>query len=158
MTTPFLHQDIEREEGLKTEAYPDPLTQAAPWTIGVGHTGPEVEEGLSWSEDQCRAVLNDDIERVVQGIGESSAADVFAALDDVRKDVLVQMGFQMGVHGLCGFHGTLDALGDQDWDTAADHMLDSAWARQTPHRAQRMAQQIRTGVRAWQDQDQGETV
>jgi lysozyme len=39
----------------------------------------------------------------------------------------------------------LEALRTGDYADAADEMLDSAWARQTPARAQRLAQQMRTG-------------
>jgi lysozyme len=33
-------------EGLRLEAYPDPATGGAPWTIGYGDTGPDVVLGL----------------------------------------------------------------------------------------------------------------
>jgi GH24 family phage-related lysozyme (muramidase) len=46
---------IRREEDRKTHAYPDPLTHGAPWTIGEGHTGPEVHEGLVWMDAQIDA-------------------------------------------------------------------------------------------------------
>jgi GH24 family phage-related lysozyme (muramidase) len=39
MTTLWLAQDIKTDEGCRLEAYPDPATGAAPWTIGYGHTG-----------------------------------------------------------------------------------------------------------------------
>lgn len=31
------------------------------WTIGCGHTGPEVHEGLVWTIDQCRDALRKDL-------------------------------------------------------------------------------------------------
>lgn len=40
-------------EGMRLEAYPDPATGGAPWTIGIGHTGPEVKPGLLWTEAQA---------------------------------------------------------------------------------------------------------
>ena len=33
MTTPLLIADLERDEGLRLEAYPDPESGGAPWTI-----------------------------------------------------------------------------------------------------------------------------
>ncbi len=33
---------VQGAEGLRLTAYPDPGTGGAPWTVGWGHTGPEV--------------------------------------------------------------------------------------------------------------------
>lgn len=38
-------------------AYPDPGSGAAPWTIGWGSTGPDIHEGLIWTQAQCDARL-----------------------------------------------------------------------------------------------------
>ena len=43
-----------RGDGLY-EAYPDPGSHAAPWTIGWGSTGPDIHEGLIWTQGQCDA-------------------------------------------------------------------------------------------------------
>ena len=68
--------------------------------------------------------------------------------DDVRQDVIVQMAFQMGVSGVLAFRRAAAALQARDWEGAASAILDSAWARrQTPHRARRLAEQLRTGER-----------
>ena len=40
------------------EAYPDPGSGAAPWTIGWGATGPDISEGLIWTRAQCDARLD----------------------------------------------------------------------------------------------------
>ncbi len=39
------------------EAYPDPGSGGAPWTIGWGSTGPDIHEGLIWTKAQCDARL-----------------------------------------------------------------------------------------------------
>ena len=44
------------------EAYPDPGTGGAPWTIGWGATGSDVKPGTVWSQAQCDARLDADIE------------------------------------------------------------------------------------------------
>jgi lysozyme len=49
------------EEGFKNEAYPDPKWGWSVPTIGVGHTGPEVHQGLVWTDDQVMAVLHEDL-------------------------------------------------------------------------------------------------
>ena len=48
---------IKKFEGLRLAAYPDPATGGEPWTIGYGHTGPEVHRGLTWTHDQAEAAL-----------------------------------------------------------------------------------------------------
>lgn len=52
---------IAHYEGRRAEAYPDPGTGGAPWTIGIGHTGPEVKPGLVWTDAQIDAAFDVDI-------------------------------------------------------------------------------------------------
>jgi lysozyme len=67
----------------------------------------------------------------------------------VRRGVLVAMTYQLkgGIAGLVKFKGTLAAIKRSDWEAAARGMLASLWARQTPGRARRTAEAMRTG--AW---------
>lgn len=44
-------------EGKRNKAYPD---SGGIWTIGIGHTGPEVHEGLVWTDEQVAAAFNKD--------------------------------------------------------------------------------------------------
>jgi lysozyme len=55
------------------------------------------------------------------------------------------MSFQMGTAGLLGFQNTLQAIRSGNYEAAASGMMASAWARQTPARAQRMANLMRAG-------------
>ena len=56
---------IKSMEGERFCAYPDPGTRGAPFTIGYGHTGPEVKPGLCISKEKAEAYLLDDI-RIAQ--------------------------------------------------------------------------------------------
>lgn len=56
-------------ESCKLEAYPDPATGGAPWTIGWGHTGPEVKPGLKWTQGKADAVFLEDLKRFEAAIG-----------------------------------------------------------------------------------------
>ena len=47
-------------EGLSLIAYPDPVSGGDPWTIGYGHTGPEVVKGLVITQAQADAWLQED--------------------------------------------------------------------------------------------------
>lgn len=66
-------------------------------------------------------------------------------LDDVRRDCIVNMAYQLGVDGVMGFKKMIAAIKAGDFHAAADEMLDSKWARQTPGRAERLSMQMRTG-------------
>ena len=52
---------IKHFEDCELTAYPDPKTGGDPWTIGWGHTGPEVHEGLVWTQEQADAAFDDDL-------------------------------------------------------------------------------------------------
>ena len=56
------------------------------------------------------------------------------------------MAFQMGTAGLLTFRNTLENIRTGDYKAAGRGMLQSRWAEQTPKRAQRMAQQMETGL------------
>ena len=87
-----------RRDGL-VEAYPDPATGAAPWTIGWGATGRDhvdggmIGPGTVWTQAQCDARLADDLVRY--------AAEVAAALGDAptsqaQFDALVSFHYNTG--------------------------------------------------------------
>lgn len=48
---------LHHVEQLRLKAYPDPATGGAPWTIGYGHTGPDVYPGLVWTPEQAEAAF-----------------------------------------------------------------------------------------------------
>lgn len=48
---------VKEFEGCVLHAYPDPGTGGDPWTIGYGHTGPEVRPGLVWTQQQAEQTL-----------------------------------------------------------------------------------------------------
>ena len=90
-----------RLDGL-VEAYPDPGTGAAPWTIGWGATGRDhihggmIGPGTVWTQAQCDARLADDLARY--------AAEVAAALGDAptsqtQFDALVSFHYNTGAIG-----------------------------------------------------------
>lgn len=57
-------QLARRWEGLRLKAY---LCPAGVWTIGYGHTGPEVVEGLVWSRQQAEEALQADMLSALAG-------------------------------------------------------------------------------------------
>lgn len=83
---------IRRFEGLRLEAYPDPGTGGGPWTIGHGHTGPEVAPGMVITREQAGDYLRHDVassERSVLRL-------INVPLSDGQFDALVSFAFNLG--------------------------------------------------------------
>jgi lysozyme len=88
---------IKRFEGCRLSAYPDPGTGGDPWTIGYGHTGPEVHRGLVWTQGQADAGLALDVARFsdkVEGLVGT------AATTQGEFDALVSFAFNVGAGNL----------------------------------------------------------
>lgn len=132
------------DEGDKLTAYPDPLTKGAPWTIGIGHTGPEVHPGLVWTQQQVDFAHQLDKATAWQGCYDHFEP-WFRALTEARQIVLVCMVYQMGIGRVLEFAHTLAAVRTGDYAAAAAGMKDSAWGRQTPLRVDRLAAMMETG-------------
>ena len=60
------------------------------------------------------------------------------------QGVLVEMSYQMGLSGVSKFKKALHAMQMSQWKVAADELLDSRWAKQTPNRAQELSDIIRS--------------
>jgi lysozyme len=67
-------------------------------------------------------------------------------LSDVRLAVIVDMAFQMGYVGLKRFELMWEHLRHGNFMGAADEILRSVYAKQTPNRARRNAQMMRTNL------------
>ena len=135
-------KQLKSDEGLVLHAYSDTVGML---TIGYGRLIDKRKNG-GISKQEAEYLLRNDIDSRVQTL--QNRLPWFNKLDDARKGVLLNMSFQMGVEGLLGFHATLARVQAGDYMGAADSMLQSKWATQTPNRANRLAQQMRTGK--WQ--------
>ncbi len=84
---------IKRFEGLELEAYQD---IAGIWTIGYGHTGPDVEPGMKISERDAEELLRRDLKPREQAV--ASAAKV--PLNQNEFDALVSFVYNVGAAAL----------------------------------------------------------
>ena len=128
-----LMPQLREHEGYRGMPYEDSLGKP---TIGVGCLLP-ITEDESMLLAACRA--NDARKRLrkalrVQGI---------VGLPDEVNLALLNMAFQLGVPRFLGFKRMLAAIMDRRWNDAADEALDSKWAKQTPVRAQHVAEVLR---------------
>ncbi|MDB5441321.1 MAG: lysozyme [Caulobacteraceae bacterium] len=146
--TPAGLAQLKADEGLRLCAYPDPLTGAAPWTVGYGCTGMDDEgraiaPGTVWTRQQAEVELAQRLARCEADL--DAALPWTAALTASRRDVLINMAFNLGLNGLLGFGNTLAAIRAGRFGEAADRLLRSLWARQVGDRARRLAETMRTG-------------
>jgi lysozyme len=133
---------LRRHEGEVLHAYQDHLGY---WTIGVGRLI-DKRKGGGITRSEAEYLLGNDVDKVLTEL--KTRLSWFDKLSEPRKAVLLNMGFQLGIGGLMGFSRTLGLIESGKYAEAADQMLQSKWAQQTPNRAAEMAEQMRTGK--WQ--------
>lgn len=81
-----------RPDGL-VEAYPDPATGGAPWTIGWGATGPDIGPGTVWTQAQCDARLEADVARHAAEVAQALGT---APTTQAQFDALVSFHYNTG--------------------------------------------------------------
>lgn len=128
-------------EGLELKAY---KCTAGKITIGVGRN---VEE-LGITHDEAMYLLSNDIQRVVDEL--LANVDCYNNLSDVRKSVLIDMCFNLGISRFMQFKNFLAAVDRGDYVDAAREMLDSRWATQVGQRAVRLSQMMSSNE--WPDE------
>lgn len=69
----------------------------------------------------------------------------FSHLSPVRKDVVLNMAFNLGLPGFRRFKKTIAAIKAEDWEKAAREMLNSRWAKQVGKRAEELAAMMKRG-------------
>ena len=82
----------KRLDGL-VEAYPDPGTGAAPWTIGWGATGQGVAPDSVWTQQQCDDRLSADLRRYADDVRDALAN---APTTQAQFDALVSFHYNTG--------------------------------------------------------------
>jgi lysozyme len=106
---------LKQLEGCRLNAYQD---QAGIWTIGYGHTGPEVRGGLGWPQAQADSTLMADVTRFATGV----ARYVPTSLNDNQFSALVIFAYNIGLVGFAA--STADKLVNAgDLASVPDSML-----------------------------------
>ena len=136
-------RQLNGDEGRKACVYQDHLGY---WTIGVGRLVDDRKPGAGLRPKEMDYLLTNDVEDRVQAL--TTRLPWFIQLDEARQGVLLNMSFQLGVDGLLGFKNTLELVRTGKYIEAANAMLQSKWAGQTPERAERLSKQMASGV--WQ--------
>jgi len=130
---------LRAHEGVETHAY---KCTAEKITIGVGRNI-DPTGGIGLSDDEIDFLLANDVARVNKEL--LLTFSWFAELDEVRKDAMINICFQLGLPRLKKFKMSLAHMKNGDYDLAADEFLISNWANQTPARAKEITTMIRSG-------------
>lgn len=115
---------IKSFEGCKLTAY---LCPANVWTIGYGHTGPDVKRGLTITQDQADALLRADLRKFETGV-----ARMTTGATDNQFAALVSLAYNVGLGALKSstllrIHNAGDAAGAKAqfsrWNKAGGRVL-----------------------------------
>lgn len=134
---------LKRDEGLRLTAYKDSV--GIP-TIGYGHNlaAHGQTDITSCTEQQAEAWLLEDLQTVNLQL-QKYLPWVFR-MDVVRRGVIQNMAYNMGIHTLLEFKTFLGLVQTGKYDAAAEDELHTKWATQVGARARRLSAQMRTGV------------
>ena len=138
-----LLKSVKAHEVYRNKVYLDSLGKR---TVGVGHLCVEDfwVDDREYSEDMLMNILKNDLKSAIEGAERlcSKCPD----LDDLAKETIIEMVFQLGEPGVSKFRNMWKALESNppQYDVAATEMLDSRWAKQTPGRAKEMSNHMRS--------------
>ena len=126
-----LVEQIKDHEGF--DGYPYDDSKGIP-TIGYGTK-------LPITEAEAELLLKHRLDEKLAGLQNN---ETYQNLPDDAKEIIANMGYQMGVAGVLGFPAMWRALAAGDFEEAAMEMLDSKWAREdSPARAEELADRMR---------------
>jgi lysozyme len=131
-----LWDQLALHEGRRAKPYTDTVGKL---TIGVGRN--LTDKGLSDSEIDY--LLMNDIRECTDDLKTFLWWD---DLDEVRRNVLIDMRFNLGPSRFRQFKATLAAVAMGDYVTASDQMRKSKWYRQVKGRGERLARMMSTGL------------
>ena len=130
-----LIDQVKAHEGFREKPY---YCTSGKLTIGYGWN---LDSGID--KELASKVLQGQLNEIHRSL---CRIDWFCAIENQeRRDVIVNMSFNLGVAGVCRFYKMINAISLMDYDQAADEMLDSKWAKQVGNRAVELAEQMRSG-------------
>ena len=132
---------IKTHEGFVNYVYKDTLGKR---TVGYGHLCTDDE---NWEDGKCydHIYLNDVFEiDFMEATKQAEELIGDFVMEKEANEIILEMVFQLGKTGVKKFKKMWEALSGQDYKKAADEMLDSKWAKQTPNRAKELAEKMRS--------------
>lgn len=130
----YLKEMLKEHEGLRLKPY---RCTAGKLTIAYGRNIEDV--GVSVKEADY--LLDNDLYKVRQEALENFPW--FYDLSQVRRDVVCDMIFNLGLPKFLQFKKTISYLDKGDFDLASKEMLNSRWAKQVGRRATRLSEMMK---------------
>ena len=127
---------IKTHEGFVNYVYKDTLGKR---TVGYGHLCTDDE---NWEDGKCydHIYLNDVFEiDFMEATKQAEELIGSLVLKKEANEIILEMVFQLGKTGVSKFKKMWSALKNNDYKKASEEMLDSKWAKQTPERAESLA-------------------
>ena len=114
--------------------------------MGVGHLCVEDfwEDDKEYEEKFLMTILEHDLSDAIKGANDLMAENGCMDMNEKAHEIIIEMVFQLGKTGVSNFKNMWKALSGLQYSAAADQMLDSRWAKQTPNRANGMADIMRS--------------
>lgn len=131
----ILMDELIIDEGERLKMYKDSVDI---WTIGVGRN--IQERGIS--KDESRLMLSNDLNDSVRS---AEGFSWYEELSPIRKRVIVNMIFNMGLPRFKKFKKTIFWIKKGKYNIASAEMLDSLWAEQVGVRAKRLSKMMHKG-------------
>ncbi len=125
---------IKKHEGFREDIYYD--TVGVP-TGGYGHA---FLEGSRLPKNIWKMIFNYDYRNAVNDYNSLELR-----LDAVRRAVIIDMLFNLGLNKFLTFKKMLDALKEGNYEKAAYEMFNSKWALQVGRRAIELSEMMRSG-------------
>ena len=134
---------VKKHEGYRNKVYLDTLGKR---TVGVGHLCVEDfwEDDKEYEEKFLMTILEHDLSDAIKGANDLMAENGCMDMNEKAHEIIIEMVFQLGKTGVSKFKNMWKALSGLQYSAAADQMLDSRWAKQTPNRANGMADIMRS--------------
>tara|TARA_R110002110_G_scaffold150378_1_gene342155 strand:- start:12 stop:416 length:405 start_codon:yes stop_codon:yes gene_type:complete len=129
-----LLNEIKKHEGFRSRVYK--CTEGYE-TIGYGFAVKDLE----LDEDIADLILKRKLSKLQVRICDTF--DWYLDSQQEVQDVVVNMCYQLGLSGFSQFKKTIYYLETEQYEEAAEEMLDSLWHKQTPTRSQELSDIIR---------------
>tara|TARA_Y100000004_G_scaffold186628_1_gene238405 strand:- start:724 stop:1122 length:399 start_codon:yes stop_codon:yes gene_type:complete len=127
-------EDIKKHEGFRSKVYK--CTEGYE-TIGYGFAIKDLE----LTEDIAELILKRKLSELQLRVCKNF--EWYIDSPQTVQDVVMNMCYQLGLSGFSKFKKTIYYLETEQYEEAADEMLDSLWAKQTPNRAKELSNAIR---------------
>jgi GH24 family phage-related lysozyme (muramidase) len=118
---------IKDFEGCHLDAYPDPLSGGAPWTIGYGTTrysdGRAVSKGDRINAIEADMLLRQEVDRIAAKL--RTTVPYWVEMTDAQKCALISFAYNLGAgfYGTKGFETISARLREKNWAGVPDALL-----------------------------------